>query len=303
MAQSPEGLALVSLCRALRISCHTSWHPSVRAMNPPPMATELTPLRPASGKRASFSLVSWKTAATVVGCVAFAGVSAYASGLVPASSLGMARLGSEDVEGADPSHPDPEPATTRWTPPASPTSSTRTTRWGTSAPSWTCRPASSCAPTRRILRRSSPRRSRTTIPRAPISTQRWPIAFVSRRSAWTTASSGSTTLKSQPTPRRRCRRGDAQDACPRGQRAKLRPGTVPGLYRGKGRRGGRRRRGSLERDLGFLESPANLPEPHSGARASSRRSSRAPARRLPRTATSRLLSVKILESGPGTIQA
>ena len=79
-------------------------------MNPPPMATELTPLRPASGKRASFSLVSWKTAATVVGCVAFAGVSAYASGLVPASSLGMARLGSEDVEGADPSHPDPEPA-------------------------------------------------------------------------------------------------------------------------------------------------------------------------------------------------
>ena len=90
-------------------------------MNPPPMATELSPLRPASGKRASFSWISWRTTATAVGCVAIAGVSAYASGFVPASSLGMARLGSDDtlvefesttadVEGADLEHADPEPA-------------------------------------------------------------------------------------------------------------------------------------------------------------------------------------------------
>ena len=56
-----------------------------------------------------------------MGCVAIAGVSAYASGMVPASSLGMARLGSDDalvefesttadVEGADLETPDPEPA-------------------------------------------------------------------------------------------------------------------------------------------------------------------------------------------------
>ena len=56
-----------------------------------------------------------------MGCVAIAGVSAYASGMVPASSLGMARLGSDDaliefesttadVEGADVEHPVPEPA-------------------------------------------------------------------------------------------------------------------------------------------------------------------------------------------------
>lgn len=90
-------------------------------MSPPPMATELSPLRPASGRRASFSWVSWRATATAVGCVAIAGVSAYASGMVPASSLGMARLGSDDalvefesttadVEGADLETPDPEPA-------------------------------------------------------------------------------------------------------------------------------------------------------------------------------------------------
>ncbi len=56
-----------------------------------------------------------------MGCVAFAGVSAYASGMVPASSLGMARLGSDDalvefesttadVEGADLEHADPPAA-------------------------------------------------------------------------------------------------------------------------------------------------------------------------------------------------
>ena len=56
-----------------------------------------------------------------MGCVAIAGVSAYASGMVPASSLGMVRLGSDDalvefesttadVEGADLEHADPEPA-------------------------------------------------------------------------------------------------------------------------------------------------------------------------------------------------
>ena len=200
MAQSPEGLALVSLCRALRISCHTSWHPSVRAMNPPPMATELTrcdPLRESArlflwflGKRQRPSWAAWRSQASPRTPRAWSPRrrSVWLAS-VPRTSRAQTRVILI-----------PSPPTTRWTPPASPTSSTRTTRWGTSAPSWTCRPASSCAPTRRILRRSSPRRSRTTIPRAPISTQRWPIAFVSRRSAWTTASSGSTTLKSQPTP-------------------------------------------------------------------------------------------------------
>ena len=249
LAQSPEGLALVSLCRALRISCHTSWHPSVRAMNPPPMATELTPLRPASGKRASFSLVSWKTAATVVGCVAFAGVSAYASGLVPASSLGMARLGSEDVEGADPSHPDPEPAHDEVDSPGF------TDIVYTDDALGYLRSIVDVSPCFVVC-------ANKENPEALIT-----AAFANNNSTCAdinAALADSVCLAEEcmddcvqreyhtkiaaDAPRRRCRRGDAQDACPRGQRAKLRPGTVPGLYRGEGRRGGRRRRGSLERD-------------------------------------------------------
>ena len=89
-------------------------------MIPQAVASELSPLRPGSGRERRMSF-SWKATAAAVGCVAIAGVSAYASGVVPASSLGMARLGSDnalvefesstgDIEGANFTTPDPEPA-------------------------------------------------------------------------------------------------------------------------------------------------------------------------------------------------
>lgn len=91
-------------------------------MNQPPLpASELTPLRPASSRQPKrASSVIWWTATGA--CVAVAGVSAYASGVVSASSLGLASLGQstdvpyelestvEDVSGANAATPDPQPA-------------------------------------------------------------------------------------------------------------------------------------------------------------------------------------------------
>ena len=85
-------------------------------MNSSVMAGELNPLLKRSGARAPKPGMS--SHAVPVGLLAIAGVAAYASGAVPAPSLGLARLGElaeffdtvANVEGANATSPDPAPA-------------------------------------------------------------------------------------------------------------------------------------------------------------------------------------------------